>query len=112
MVAAPPPISPLIRCFIMKSRPRAPALTTGCQHSTGWGGGRGARGGALRSLPRLGEGGGGRGGGRAAGGPRAPEVLAPAGVVPAPHAEAGAPASEDVGGGEVLRQPERVPHGG
>ena len=36
MVAAPPPIMPRMRCLTMKSSPRAPALTMGCQHSTGW----------------------------------------------------------------------------
>src|SRR5262249_33092259 len=37
------PLDPVIRCFIMKSRPRGLALTTGCQHSTGWCTGRGTR---------------------------------------------------------------------
>ncbi len=41
MVAAPPPTAPLMLCFTMKSRPRADALTTGCQHSTGRCTGRG-----------------------------------------------------------------------
>src|SRR3990172_599943 len=84
-----------MRCFIMKSRPLAPALTIGCQHSTGWRSGRGTSGVSLSSEPRYGTAGG-----------------RPGGVPPAPPAEAGAPAGEDVGGGEILRQPERVPHGG
>jgi hypothetical protein len=32
-------------------------------------------------------------------------------VVPAADAEDGAPAREDVGGGEIFRQPQRMPHG-
>src|SRR6266545_2187025 len=56
MVAAPPPIRPLMRCFTMKSSPRAPALTTGCQHSTGCRSGRCTRVRSLSSASRRGAG--------------------------------------------------------
>src|SRR5215475_5131749 len=108
MVAAPPPIRPLTPCLCMKSRPRALALTTGYQ---------------LKELTLVRE------GLRAEGlhddldlllEERAIGVLIEHGraerldfsrVISAPDAKDSPAFGEDVGGGEVLGEAQRVPHG-